>query len=54
MSNEMNCTMLEKIRYLSSNASLSKMSCVEALVYASHLMNYLSSTVIEGKTLLDI
>ena len=37
-----------------SNASLDKSFWAEALVYASHLMNLLSSTVIGGKTPLDI
>jgi len=42
-----------RIRYLLSNASLDKLFWAEVLVYASHLMNCLSSTAIGGKTLLD-
>ena len=54
MAKEMNYFLLEKIRYLLSNASLDKSFWVWALVYASHLMNRLSSTVIGGKTPLEI
>jgi len=46
--------LLKKVRYLLSNAQLDKLFWAEVLVYASHLMNCLSSTAIEGKTLLDI
>ena len=45
----MNRSLLEKIRYLLSNASLDKSFCAEDLEYASHLMNKLSSTAIGGK-----
>ena len=51
---EMNCSLLEKLRYLLSNAQLDKLFCAEALEYASHLMNWLSSTTVEGKTPLGI
>jgi len=51
---EMNCSLLEKVRYLMSNAQLDKSFWVKGLEYASHLMNLLSSTAIGGKTLLDI
>jgi len=50
----MNCSLLERVRFLLSNASLDKSFWAEASVYASHLMNYLSSTAIGGKTPLDI
>ena len=40
--------LLEKVWYLLSNASLDKTFWAEALVYASHLMNRLSSTGIGG------
>ena len=46
--------MLEKVQYLLSNARLDRLFWAEAIVYASHLINGLSSTVIGGKTLLDI
>jgi len=37
-----------------SNTGLSKSFWVEALVYVCHLINRLSSSVIEGKTLLKV
>ena len=37
-----------------SNARLDKSFWTEAIVYASHLINGLSSTAIGGKTTLDI
>jgi len=43
-----------RIQYLLSNASLDKLFWAKVLAYASHLMNCLSLTAIEGKTLLDI
>jgi len=46
---EMNRSLLEKVRYLLSNASLDKTFWVEALEYASYLMTCLLSTTIEGK-----
>ena len=54
MTKELNCALLEKVQYLLSNASLDKSSWDEVLVYASYLMNMLSSTAIGGKTPLDI
>ena len=50
----MNYFLLEKLQYLLSNAQLDKLFWVEALEYTSHLMNKLQSTVIGGKTPLDI
>ena len=50
----MNRVLLEKIWYLLSNASLDKSFWVEAIVYASHLLNRLPTTAIWGKTLLEI
>ena len=47
---EINSSLLEKKRCLLSNARLNKSFWSEALVYASHLMNCLSSTAIRGKT----
>jgi len=46
--------LLEKIRYLLSNASLDKSFWAEAIEYASHLLNRLSTTAIGGKTSLKI
>ena len=54
MAKEMNRSLSKKVQCLLSNASLDKTFWTEALVYASHLMNCLSSTTIGGKTLLDI
>ena len=54
MTKEMNHTLLENIQCLLSNAQLNKSFWVEILVYATHLMNRLSSSVIGGKTLLEI
>ena len=54
MAKEINRSLLEKAQYLLSNARLDKSFWVEAIVYASHLINRLSSTAIGGKTLLDI
>ena len=50
---ELNLFLLKKVQYLLSNASLDKSFSAEVL-YASHLMNWLSSTMIGGKTPLDI
>ena len=50
----MNRSLLKKVWCLLSNASLDKTFWAEALVYASHLMNSLSSIAMGGKTLLDI
>ena len=46
---KINRALLEKVRYFLSNASLNKSYWVEILVYASHLINRLSSTSIGGK-----
>jgi len=51
---EINRALLEKIRYLLSNALLDKSFCTEPLEYTSYLMNRLLLTAIGGKTLLDI
>ena len=51
---KINHSLLEKVQCLLSNAQLDKSLWVEAIVYASHLINGLSSTAIGGKTLLDI
>ena len=51
---EMNHFLLKKVLYLLSNAQLDKSFWAEALKYASYLMNKLLSTVIGGKTPLDI
>ena len=51
---EINHSLLEQIQCLLSIARLDKSFWVEALVYASHLMNCLSSTAIGGKTPLNI
>jgi len=50
----MNHALLEKVRYLLSNASLDKSFRAKAIEYASHLLNRLPTTVIGGKTLLEI
>jgi len=47
-------SLLKKVRCLLSNARLDKQFWVEAIVYASHLINGLSSTVIGGKTSLKV
>ena len=46
--------MLENVRCLLSDARLDRSFWTEAIVYASHLINGLSSTAIGSKTLLDI
>jgi len=45
----MNRFLLEKVQCLLSNAQLNKSFWADALEYASHLMNRLSSTAIGGK-----
>ena len=52
MAKEVNRSLLEKVRWLLSNAGLDKLFWAEAIVYASHLMN--RSTAIGGKALLKI
>jgi len=54
LTKEMNHSLLEKVRCLLSNAQLDKSFWAEAMEYASHLMDRLSSTAIGGKTSLDI
>ena len=57
MAKKINRSLLKKVRCLLSNARyarLDKSFWAEALVYAKHLMNCLSSTKIGGKTPLDI
>ena len=48
LAKEINRSLLEKARYLLSNAQLDKSFWAEAIVYASHLINRL--TAIGGKT----
>jgi len=48
-----NRTLLEKIRNLLSNNRLNKSFWVEAMTYASHLINKLPSSAIGGKTLIE-
>ena len=54
MAKKINCSLLEKARCLLSNARLDKSFWAEAIVYASHLINGLSSTAIGGKTPLEV
>ena len=54
LAKEINCSLLEKARCLLSNARLDKSFWAEAIVYASHLINGLSSTAIGGKTPLKV
>jgi len=51
---EVNHVLLEKVRYLLSNASLDKSFWAETLEYASHLLNRLPMTAIGCKTPLEI
>ena len=46
---KMNCVLLENVQFLLSNAHLDKLFWVKALIYASHLIIKLSSSVIGGK-----
>jgi len=50
----MNRSLLEKIWCLLSNTQLDKSFWAEALEYAIHLMNWLSSTATGGKTPFDV
>jgi len=52
LAKKVNCSLLEKVRWLLSNTKLDKSFWAEAIVYASHLIN--GSTAIGGKTLLKI
>jgi len=49
-----NHTLPEKIRYLLSNSGLNKSFWAEAMTYASHLINRLSSSAIGGKTPMEM
>ena len=51
---KMNKNLMEKVHCMLPNAGLSKSFWVEALAYACHLVNRLSSSVIGGKTLLKV
>ena len=53
LAKEINRSLLEKVRWLLSNARLDKSFSAKALVYASHLINGLSSTAI-GLSLIHI
>ncbi|KAL9411829.1 hypothetical protein AB3S75_045433 [Citrus x aurantiifolia] len=50
----MNWTILEKVRYMLSNAGLGNEFWAEAVVYACHLINRLPSTAIEGRTPIEM
>ena len=50
----MNLTLLEKVRCMLSNAGLGKQFWAEAVMYASHLINRLPSTALNGKTPLEV
>ncbi|KAH9699088.1 Integrase catalytic domain-containing protein [Citrus sinensis] len=50
----MNRTLLEKVRCMLSNAGLDKKFWAEAVSYASHLVNWLPSAAIGGKTPMEM
>ena len=50
----MNRTLLEKVRCMLSNAGFGKQFLVEAVMYASHLINRLPSAALNGKTPLEV
>ena len=50
----MNRTLLEKVRCMLSNVGLGKQFWVEAVMYASHLINRLPSAALNGKTPLEV
>ena len=50
----MNRTLLEKVRCMLSNAGLSKQFWAEAVIYASHLINRLPSSALNGKTPFEV
>ena len=54
MAKTLNNIVLEKLWSLLSNAQLDRSFWAEAVVYANHLMNRLSSSAIGGKTPLEI
>ena len=50
----MNRTLVDKVRCMLCNAGLSKAFWAEAINYATHLINRLPSTAIEGKTPMEV
>ena len=50
----MNCTLLEKIQCMLSNACLDKKFWAETMSYTSHLINRLSSVAIRGKNPMEM
>ena len=46
----LNRTLLEKVRCMLSNSGLPKVFWAEAIVYASHLINMLPTSALEGRT----
>ena len=54
LAKEVNRSLLEKVQRLLYNTRLDKSFWAEAIVYASHLINRLSSTAIGGKTPLKV
>ena len=50
----MNRNLLKKIQYLLSNTGRAKSFWPESLTYASHLINRLLSSVIRGKTRMEV
>ena len=50
----MNRTLLENVRCMLSNAGLDKKFWAETVSYASHLLNWLPSAVIGGKTPMEM
>jgi len=54
LAKEIICSLPEKARWLLSNTQLDKSFWAEEIVYTSHLINRLSSTVVGGKTPLEV
>ena len=50
----MNCTLLEKVRCMLSQANLGKEFWAETVTYASHIINHLPAAANEGKTPLEV
>ncbi|KAH9781794.1 Integrase catalytic domain-containing protein [Citrus sinensis] len=50
----MNCTLLENVRCMLSNAGLDKKFWAKVVSYASHLINWLPSAAIGGKTPMEM
>ena len=50
----MNRTLVDKVRCMLSQSGLSKAFWAEALMYASHIINRLPSTAIDGKTPIEV